>query len=477
LSTIHRVAKNTGVLFISQILSFILGFLYLIFTARYLGPESYGILSFAIAFTLIFGILADLGLNQFLVRDLVRDKSLASKYFGNALVIKIIASVITFLLIILTVNLIHYPLNTTIVIYLIAIYVLINSFSQFFYSIFQSYEKMEFQAIGNILNSALILSMVLLAIYFKLDLIFFALIYFFSSIIILVYNIIICIWKFIIPKIEFDLNFWKYILLESVFFILASVFTQIYFNIDSVMISFFTGNQAVGFYTAAYRLIFILLSIPSVLMISMFPVMSKHFKSSINVLKLEYERIFKFLFILALFFFIFGFLFADKVIFLIYGANYNPSIIALQILIFVIPIIFITYLFGNLLAAINKQRFVVIVTCIGAILNITLNLFLIPKFSYFGASFATVITELVIFIIMFYYLSKFFHRISILENILKPLAGAIIVAVCISFIIYINWILALIFGLIIYIPLLYILKIIKKDDIKLISELIKNRRY
>jgi O-antigen/teichoic acid export membrane protein len=471
------VAKNTGVLFISQILSFILGFLYLIFTARYLGPESYGILSFAIAFTLIFGILADLGLNQFLVRDLVRDKSLASKYFGNALVIKIIASVITFLLIILTVNLIHYPLNTTIVIYLIAIYVLINSFSQFFYSIFQSYEKMEFQAIGNILNSALILSMVLLAIYFKLDLIFFALIYFFSSIIILVYNIIICIWKFIIPKIEFDLNFWKYILLESVFFILASVFTQIYFNIDSVMISFFTGNQAVGFYTAAYRLIFILLSIPSVLMISMFPVMSKHFKSSINVLKLEYERIFKFLFILALFFFIFGFLFADKVIFLIYGANYNPSIVALQILIFVIPIIFITYLFGNLLAAINKQRFVVIVTCIGAILNITLNLFLIPKFSYFGASFATVITELVIFIIMFYYLSKFFHRISILENILKPLAGAIIVAVCISFIIYINWILALIFGLTIYTPLLYILKIIKKDDIKLISELIKNRRY
>lgn len=470
------MAKNTGVLFISQILTFILGFLYLIFTARYLGPESYGILSFAISFNLIFSILADLGLNQFLVRDLVRDKSLVSKYFGNALVMKIIASIITFLLIILTINVINYPLNTRIVIYLVAIYVLINSFSQFFYSIFQSYEKMEFQAIGNTLNSALILSMVLLAIFFKLDLIFFALIYLFTSIIILVYNIIVCIWKFILPKIEFDLNFWKYILFESVFFILASVFTQIYFNIDSVMISFFTGNQAVGFYTAAYRLIFILLSIPSVLMISMFPVMSKHFKSSTKALKLEYERIFRFLFILALFFFIFGFLFADKVIFLIYGANYNPSIVALQILIFVIPIIFITFLFGNLLAAINKQRFVVIVTCIGAILNIILNLFLIPKFSYFGASFATVITELIIFIIMFYYLSRFFHRISITENILKPLVGAIIVAVCISLLIYINWILALIFGLIVYIPLLYVLKIINKEDIKLIRELIKNRK-
>ncbi len=475
MSAIHRVAKNSGVLFISQILTFILGFLYLVYTARYLGPESYGILSFAIAFTVIFGVLADLGLSQFIVRDLSRDKSLASKYFGNAIVMKLIASLITFLLIILTVNLIHYPFNTIIVIYLIALYVLINSFSQIFYSIFQSYEKMEFQAIGGVLSSALVLIMVLLAIYYKMDLVFFALIYLLVSIIILFYNIIVCFWKFIIPKMEFDLNFWKYILMESVFFVLVSVFTQIYFNIDSVMISFFIGDKAVGFYTAAYRLIFVLLSISSVLMISMFPVMSKHFKSSINILKLEYERIFKYLFILALFLFIFGFSFADKVILIIYGVNYNPSIGALQILIFVIPIIFITYLFGTLLAAINKQRFVAMVTCVGATLNIILNLFLIPKFSYFGASFATVITELVIFIIMFSYLSKFFHKISIKENILKPMIVTMIVIICIYLIISISWILAFILGSIIYISILYLLNIIGKDDIELICELFKKR--
>jgi len=141
MSAIHRLAKNTGILFVSQIMTFILGFLYMIYTARYLGPEVYGILSFAIAFTIIFGILADLGLSQLMVRELSRDKSLASKYLGNTIVMKIIASIITFLLIILIVNLIHETINNTIVIYLIALSVLINSFHRFFILCFNHTKK------------------------------------------------------------------------------------------------------------------------------------------------------------------------------------------------------------------------------------------------------------------------------------------------------------------------------------------------
>jgi O-antigen/teichoic acid export membrane protein len=475
MSAIHRVAKNTGVLFVSTIITFILGFLYMIYIARYLGPEVYGILSFAIAFTIIFGILADLGLSQLMVRELSRDKSLASKYLGNTIVMKIIASIITFLLIILIVNLIHETIINMVVIYLIALSVLINSFSQIFYSVFQSYEKMEFLGIGSVLSSILLFSFALLAMYYKFDVVFFAFIYLLVSIIILVFNMTICFWKFILPRKEIDLNFWKFVLLESIFFVLTGVFTQIYFNIDSVMLSLMISNEAVGFYTAAYKLIFILLSIPSVLIISLFPLMSKHFQSAQNILKLEYEKIFKFLFILALFLFLFGFIFADKIILIIYGSNYIPSIRALQILIFVLPIIFLTYLFGTLLGAINKQRFVAIVTGTSAVLNIILNILLIPKFSYFGASFATVITEIAVFILMFSYISKFFYKVSIIDNVLKPLIGALILAICIYLTISINWILAAILGSIIYIPILFLLNIIGKDDIALISELIKKR--
>ena len=96
MNTIQRIAKNTIVLGISQVTSSLLGFLFIMYTARYLGAEGFGILSFALAFTGIFGIFPDLGLGQLTVREVARDKSLASKYLGNIAVIKVILAIIFF---------------------------------------------------------------------------------------------------------------------------------------------------------------------------------------------------------------------------------------------------------------------------------------------------------------------------------------------------------------------------------------------
>ena len=87
---VQRMAKNTFVLSISQILSYLLAFFYTIAIARYLGADGFGILSFALAFAGIFGILADLGLNTLAVKEIAKDKSLAKKYLGNFIFTKII---------------------------------------------------------------------------------------------------------------------------------------------------------------------------------------------------------------------------------------------------------------------------------------------------------------------------------------------------------------------------------------------------
>jgi len=64
----------------SQIASYIIGFFFIMHTARYLGAAGFGILSFALAFTGIFGVFSDLGLSTLTIREVARDKSLASKY-------------------------------------------------------------------------------------------------------------------------------------------------------------------------------------------------------------------------------------------------------------------------------------------------------------------------------------------------------------------------------------------------------------
>lgn len=144
MNTVQRIAKNTGMLFASRIASYILCFFFVMYTARYLGAEGFGVLSFALAFTGIFGVFTDLGLQQLTVREVARDKSLAGKYLGNIAVMKVILVIITFGLIAIFINHLGYPEQTIRVFYLFALSVIFVSFSQMFYSTFQAYEKMEY---------------------------------------------------------------------------------------------------------------------------------------------------------------------------------------------------------------------------------------------------------------------------------------------------------------------------------------------
>jgi O-antigen/teichoic acid export membrane protein len=472
MSKIGIIAKNTTVLLIANVIGYLLGFFTTLYTARYLGVEGFGILSLALSLTGIFGIFTDLGLNTLTIREVSRNKSLASKYIGNTVVMKVLLAFLTFGLIALVIYVLGYPQTVKTVVYLITFSVILGAFTGIFNSIFQAFEKMEFMSINIILNAFLMLVGVLSVIYLGLGILALASVYFFSSLIVLILTFTIYSWKFFIPKIQLNLNFWKPTLKESSYFGLSSILVVIYFYIDSIMLSIMVGNSAVGIYNAAYKLIFVLMFIPSVFIVSLFPVMSKHFESAKNLVKIEYEKSVKYIFAIGMFLFVYGLVFADKIILTIYGTGFKASIIALQALIFVIPIIFLTYLFGNLLGAINKQRILTVVTCLNALLNITLNLILIPKFSYIGASIATVVTESLGFVLMFSYLSRYFFKISVTQNILKTIFINILILIFIYYLkINLNWIIAAILGLILYILLLYFLKIITKEDIEILKEL------
>jgi O-antigen/teichoic acid export membrane protein len=255
MNTVQRIAKNSLVLLASNIISKILGFFYVMYIARYLGAEGFGILSFALAFTGIFSVFSDLGLGPLTVREVARDKSLAGKYLGNITVIKIFLVIITFGLIAITINLLGYPKQTIKVVYFLALSVILSSFSNIFNSIFQAYEKMEYQSIEQILSSILMLSGALFAISQGFSVVRLASIYFLVSAVILGYSFAVCAWKFSLPKLEVDWSFWKPTIKEALPFFLSAVVDIIAFKIDIIMLSMMKGDMVVGWYSAAYRLI------------------------------------------------------------------------------------------------------------------------------------------------------------------------------------------------------------------------------
>lgn len=464
MNTSQRVAKNTGMLAIAQIVSYPMGFIYTMYTARYLGTEQFGVLSFSMAFVGIFGVLESMGFDALGVREIARDKKLAKKYLGNVIPMKIILGVSCLGLIAFFIKNLGYPEQTVKVVCFISVGMLFNSFTQLFNSLFKAFEKMEYESIGIIANKVLVFTLTLFAIFLKYDLVKISAIYALASSIVFIYSLLICIHKYVVPKIELDWNFWKDSLKKALPFFLAAVVNIIAFKIDVIMLSTIKGDEAVGYYSAAYRLIEVLLIIPAALSGSLYPVFSRFHTLPKKALNSAYEKSFRFLFIAGIPISVGTTLLADRIILLIYGEEYYLSIMALKILIWTIPVIFISYVIGTLFASINRQVLSLKISAFAMALNVVTNLVLIPKYSFLGAAVTTVITYAVSFILSFYFISRLTCKIPIASFALKPIVANAIMGVFILSFAGINLFLLIASSAAIYTIMLTIFGVVSKTD-------------
>ncbi|MBM3211255.1 flippase [Candidatus Poribacteria bacterium] len=485
MSTVQRIAKNTTVLLVTQVVSYLLVFLYMMYTARYLGPASFGILTFALAFTGIFSIFADLGLTTLTVREVARDKSLALKYLANVSLMKIVLAAITFGLIALIINLMGYPEETIRVVYLFGLYVIFVAFTQMFYSIFQAYERMEFQGIGQMSNAALILGGVIFAIKHGFSVVGFTFLFFIASAIVLVYSLAIMKLKFSNPTsalaakaLEFDWSFWKPTIKEALPFGLAMVFSTVFIWIDSVMLSVMKGDAVVGWYNAAYRMVLIPLLIPTAFNAAIFPILSRFYITSRESLKMAYEKYFKYMVILGIPIGVGTTLLAQRFILLIFGTEYSNSILPLQILIWYPVLVFATSPFARLFESLNKQLILTRITGICAALNVILNLILIPRYGLVGASIATVFTEFAL--LVFFYIESMkigygIPRRKVTGIIIRASISSALMGIFIMCFHNLTLLALLPLSALIYFLVLYGIRGVDKEDISLIKRAVERR--
>jgi len=405
-------------------------------TARYLGAAGFGILSFGIAFTWMFGTFADLGVRKVVIRDLARDPSMIRGYFGKIFAVKLILIMIVLPLIVLTINLLNYPEITKRVVYILCIAMVVGSSSDLFYAFFQSQETMGYESLGQVVRATILLAGALFGMKMKFGLLYFASIYCLSNTVILVYCFTIYIRRFAISRIRVDKGFMGRKIKEALPFGLIGVFEIIYHWMDTVMLSLMKGDTVVGWYNVAYRLFLVTLFIPSVFNIAIYPVMSRYYVSSKDALKSVYLKYFKYLTIIGILIVVGITIFADKIILLVFGSEYEPSIVALRILIWSSLCIFINGAFVRLFESINKQVLITKVCGCAALLNVFLNLLLIPRYSYVGASFATVVSELVITVSLIMFSSSTPYKIeysTIMSHLYKISVVGLLLGICIYY--------------------------------------------
>jgi O-antigen/teichoic acid export membrane protein len=370
-----------------------------------------------------------------------------------------------------------YSGETLAVVYLLTLSTIFVAFTASFYAIFQSFERMEYQSIGAILGGLLLLTGAVILIARSAGVVAFAAIYLISNALVLSYSFFISKRKFHLFKVEVDLDFWGPTIRQALPFGLSSFFTTIYFWIDSLMLSLIQGNQAVGWYNAGYRLVFSLLFIPTVFSTAVFPAMSRFHISSRDSLQLMWKKFIRFMLVLSIPIAVGTTILAGRVVPLIFGDGYAPSVAVVQLLIWSLVFIFINATFVRLFESTNKQVVVTKITGLMVIVNIAINLVLIPKFSYVGASAAILITEFIALAILFFLADRELYvlkKAELANIVLKIVGASAIMGLFVAYLQNLNLILVIVSASILYFGTLYIVKGIEKEDIALLKTIIQS---
>ena len=385
--------KNTFYIFAGRVSNVVFLFLLTLVVSRQLGPALFGIFSFLTTIVIAASCFANLGLDTWMVREVTKDPERGRHYLSNILGLKTGASLITIILVFLIFQLTDLPENTQHLLWVISASILFNSLSQALWHYGNCFKKFIYHsalwASSNIIKSVLGISLVLL--YHEIEpLILGVVIAEFATLII---SFLVIRKRFGKFSIEFDFLVWKDFLSRSSPIAFGMIFSVLYFRLDIVMLQIMTGEKTVGWYSAAYKLFEATLILPHSFMLVLFPTLVGEYHADKLKFKKSFQKsILVFSIIGGGITLVFWF-FSDWIIAFIYGEKFSPSVSLLNILSVAVFLFFINFLLSNILITSGREKINTWILIMATILNIFLNLSLIPKYGAEGAAWATIFCE------------------------------------------------------------------------------------
>ena len=404
--------KNTSWLFAEKILRMVVGLLVGIWVARYLGPDKFGLLSFAHSFVGLFTIFATLGLDEIVVRELVKDESRRDSLVGTTFWLKLFGAFLVLLVLAFAINFTSNDVDTHILVFIIASATIFQSFNIVdFY--FQSKILGKFVAYANFI-SLFISSIVKIALILShASLLAFAWVVLFDSFV-LACGFIYFFLKHSTFRIKY-LIFHKStaidLLKDSWPLIFSGGVLMIQARIDQVMIKEMLGSLEVGYYSVAMRLIEAVAFIPMLLKSSLYPSIQS---AKIQSKALYQDRLLNFYRLNFLFFLVLAipiFIFAEPIIVLLFGIEYQPAGVLLALLSIRLFFTNMGVARGTYIVTENLMKFSMFTMILGTIVNIYLNYVLIPNYGARGAIVATIVSFFTTIYLVDIFYSKTRHNV------------------------------------------------------------------
>lgn len=403
-SNLLMILENTIWLFLDKILRLGLGFTIGVWFARYLGPEQFGIFNYVIAFSTLFLPLASLGIQGVLVRELNQNAQFKGELLGSSVMLLFLSGIITFLLLTLANFYFNQSDKSSKNLVEIAGLALLFKFSEISSYWFESQVESKWVVIvQNFVFVIFSIVKIILMIY-QSKLTTFVWVFALESICTSLLLILIFYFKNL-KLIHLKISSLQIFLLlkESWPYLLSGLSVMVYTRIDQIMLAKIVSNESIGYYSVALRFSEIWYILPTIICTSVFP---KLYDLKINDHKkylLITQKILALMVLISTPLAIVISIIANPLIILIYGKNYSEAGNILIIHIWTAIFVFLATASGqwNLsekLGVIVLRRYI-----LGAILNISLNLFLIPILGAVGTAIATLITQITVGLIFDYF--------------------------------------------------------------------------
>lgn len=391
---LRNILDNTGWLFADRIVRMGVGLLVGAWVARYLGPAQFGAYNYALAFVALFAPLATFGLDGIVVRNILRDPSLKEATLGTAFILKLAGGAITLFLTIGAISLLrpgdsltHWLVGIT------AAGMIFQAFDtiDFWY---QSQVQSRYSVYAR--NTAfLIISLVKIVLIFtQAPLIAFAWAGL-AEIALGAFGLLISyrMNRLYISSWHTSLKCARVLLQDSWPLIFAGLSVGIYMKINQVMLGEMIGSNAVGVYSAATRISEVWYFIPTAIVSSVFPSIIQMKIENEYLYYLRLQKLFNFMTLLSLSIAIPMTLLSTSVVTILFGNIYRDAGPVLAVHIWASLFVFLGVAQSPWDVSENLTKLSLFRTAAGALINIFLNLLLIPWFSVLGAAIATVVSQ------------------------------------------------------------------------------------
>jgi O-antigen/teichoic acid export membrane protein len=391
---LKKYLHNTFWIMGDKIINLGVAFVITIVIARYLGPENFGIYSYAISVASLFAAAGHMGLSGLVVRETIKKPAERGVILGTTLGIKFIGVAVGFVSLVIYAVVFEGPTSMQFAILVVAGMALLFSPFDVIDFWFQALLQARYVTIARL--SGLLVSSTLKLLFVFLG---FSVVYLVGANIangITVAIILVIIYKLKanikISDWSFSWNKAKELLKQGSIIYLGSIFAVIYLKVDQVMLRWFEGAEAVGIYAVAAQLSEAWYFIPVAIVASAFPRLIKLKEESTDLFNIRLQQLFDLLFIIALVVAIVMTLLSERIITFFYGDFYIESAAVLVIHTWAALFIFLRAALSKWILIENVLVFSLITQGSGALINIALNYVLIPSYGVQGAAYATLIS-------------------------------------------------------------------------------------